>query len=218
MKYTGGMTRLTAPAGFCFWIVLIVAMTAASAAAVERTYVVDPLQSTVVIHVGKAGAFSFAGHEHEVVATRFEGRVVADPDDLGRSSVSLTFPTGALKVTGKGEPEEDVPKVQDAMAGPKVLDVEHFPEVTFRSRVVSGRRTAAGVYELQVAGELSLHGLSRPLVLPLRVEVVGDRLTAGGRAVLRHTDFGMTPVSAAGGTVKVKNEIAIDFRIVALGQ
>jgi len=121
-------------------------------------------------------------------------------------------------VSGKGEPAGDVPKVQDVMVGAKVLEVSRFPEVAFRSRQVSGRRTADGVYALEVAGELSLHGVTRPLNVPLRVELSGDRLSATGRAALRHTDFGMTPVSAAGGTVKVKDEIPIDFRIVARGQ
>jgi hypothetical protein len=40
-------------------------------------------------------------------------------------------------------------------------------------------------------------------------------LTASGKAVLRHDQFGMQPVSAAGGSVKVKNEIDVEYRIVA---
>jgi polyisoprenoid-binding protein YceI len=217
-KYTGnGMNRIVQSSGSFLLAALLAVVMVSSAIAAERTYVVDAAQSSVVIHVGKSGAFSFAGHEHEVTTSRFEGVVVADPDDVSRCSVSLTFPAAALKVTGKGEPPEDVPKVQEIMLGPKVLDVARFPEVIFRSRQVSGRRTAEGAYELQVAGDLSLHGVTRPLTLPLRVEIAPGRLTAAGRAVIRHTDFGMTPVSAAGGTVKVKNEIPIDFRIVAHG-
>ena len=48
--------------------------------------------------------------------------------------------------------------------------------------------------------------------------VSGDTLTASGKAVLRHDQFGMEPVSAAGGSVKVKNEIAVEYRIVARGR
>jgi hypothetical protein len=40
-------------------------------------------------------------------------------------------------------------------------------------------------------------------------------LTATGRTVIGQKDFGIQPVSAAGGTVKVKNELAIEYRIVA---
>ena len=73
----------------------------------------------------------------------------------------------------------------------------------------------AGVYDLQVTGDLDLHGVSRSLTLPLRVEVAAGTLTATGKTTLRQSDFGMKPVSAGGGTVKVKNEIAVDLRIVA---
>ena len=47
------------------------------------------------------------------------------------------------------------------------------------------------------------------------VEISEQGLTATGKARLRQTDFGIKPVSAGGGTVKVKNELGLDFRIVA---
>jgi polyisoprenoid-binding protein YceI len=193
---------------------LILALGARSGAAEEMTYVVDPARSTVAIHVGRAGLFKFAGHEHEVLAPRLEGQAQADPGDLGRSSVSLTMDATALRVSGRGEPPEDVPKVQARMVGPELLDVAHFPWVTFRSTKVEGREVAKGLYDLQVTGDLTLHGVTRSTLVPMRVEVSGDTLMATGSLVVRHTDFGLTPISVAG-VVKVKNEIAIDFKIEA---
>jgi len=185
------------------------------AAAATRTYVIDSSASAVQVHVGKSGVFGFAGHTHEVAAERFAGRVDADPDDLARSSVELSFDASGLKVSAPGEPEGDAPKVQEVMAGPKVLDVSRFPAIRFRSRQVSGRRAADGAYELEVAGEVSLHGVSRAVTLPVRVELSGATLTASGRTALAQRVFGIEPVSAGGGTVKVKNEVGIEFRIVA---
>jgi polyisoprenoid-binding protein YceI len=193
---------------------LLLAASAAAATA-EQGYTVMTEGSAVRIHVGKSGVFGFAGHTHEVVAPSVRGTIIADAADLARSSVTLSFDTAALKVTGEGEPAKDVPQVQAKMAGPDVLDVSHFPSVTFRSRSVAGKEISPGVYDLQVTGELDLHGVSRSLTLPLRVEVSADRLTATGKTTLRHTDFGMKPVSAGAGTVKVKNEIGVDFRILA---
>lgn len=184
-------------------------------AAAPRAYVVDAGASAVQIHVGKSGVFSFAGHKHEVVALRFEGTIDADPDDLARSSVAMTFEAPGLRVVAEGEPAGDAPKVQEAMSGPKVLDVARFPAITFRSRAVSGRRSAEGVYDLQVAGELSLHGVARPVTVPVRVELSGGVLTATGRTAVAQRAFGIEPVSAGGGTVKVKNEVGIEFKIVA---
>src|SRR5438093_10115743 len=185
------------------------------AVAATRTYVIDASASAVQVHVGKSGVFGFAGHTHEVTADRFEGRVDADPDDLARSSVELSFEASGLTVSAQGEPEGDAPKVQEVMAGSKVLDVSRFPAIRFRSRQVSGRRAADGAYELQVAGEVSLHGVSRAVTVPVRVELSGATLTASGRTALAQRAFGMEPVTAGGGTVKVKNEVGVEFRIVA---
>jgi polyisoprenoid-binding protein YceI len=188
---------------------------AVPASGAPRTYVIDAGASAVQVHVGKSGVFSFAGHTHEVVAERFEGRVEADPDDLSRSSVAVTFEASGLKVSAADEPAGDAPKVQDAMAGPKVLDAARFPTISFRSRQVSGRRTGEVAYELQVEGELSLHGVTRAVTVPVRVQVEGATLTATGRALVAQRAFGIEPVSAGGGTVKVKNEVGVEFRVVA---
>ena len=187
---------------------------AAPAGAAARTYAIDPAASSVQVHVGKSGVFGFAGHTHEVVAEALEGKVEADPDDLAHASVEVSFGASGLKVSSAGEPEGDAPKVQEAMAGPKVLDAARFPKIVFRSRHVSGRRTAEGVYELQVAGELSLHGVAREINGPVRVELKDATLTATGRLPLAQRAFGIEPVSAGGGTVKVKNEVGIEFKIV----
>jgi polyisoprenoid-binding protein YceI len=168
--------------------------------------------------VGKSGAFSFAGHTHEVVAPALSGEVTADPADLAASRVALTFEAAALKVLPEGEPEGDAPKVEEVMRGPKLLDSVRFPAISFKSQRVGGRDAGGGTYDLELTGEIALHGVTRPITLPVHVEVSGDTLTASGKAVLRHDQFGMQPVSAAGGSVKVKNEIAVEYRIVARGR
>jgi polyisoprenoid-binding protein YceI len=193
---------------------LLLALVAALGASSVQRYVVAPDESTVTIRVGRSGLFKFAGHEHEVVAPALRGEVVADTGDLSRSSVWVTFEAAALRVTGKGEPAEDVPKVQAAMVGPKVLDAERFPEITFRSRAVSGHAAGAGAYDLQVTGDLTVHGVTRTVTLPLRVELADKSVAASGRTVIRHTDHGLKPVSVAG-VVNVRNEIGVEFRITA---
>jgi len=178
----------------------------------ERVYAVDPAGSSFLIAVGRSGLFSFAGHNHEVLASGIEGQVVADPQDVARSSVTLHFRAAGLRVTGKGEPAEDVVKVQAKMEGPDVLDVARFGEIVFRSSGVEGRE-AGGVWNLRVTGELSLRGMTRTLTLPLRVTLADDRIEATGQLVLKQTDFGIKPVSVAG-VVKVKDELGCDYKIV----
>jgi polyisoprenoid-binding protein YceI len=193
---------------------VLAALLPALAHSAERVYQVDGSASTLRIAVGRAGLFSFAGHTHEVLASGIEGRVVADPEHLARSAVTLRFPAAGLRVTGKGEPAEDVPKVQAKMEGPDVLDVARFDEIVFRSTGVEGRE-AGGVWNLRVGGELTLRGVTRAITLPLRVTLSPDRIEAVGQLVLKQTEFGMRPVSV-GGVVKVKNELGCDYKIVGL--
>ena len=187
---------------------------AANPAGAEEAFVVDAAASSFRISVGKSGLFSFAGHEHQVLATAIEGRIVVNREEATRSSVNLRFETSGLKVEGQGEPAEDVPKVQAKLTSPEVLNVAQFPEVTFRSTAVEARQSPDGSWNLRVTGDVTIKGVSRSLVLPLRAHLAEGVLTATGQTVLKQRDFGITPVSVAG-VVKVKNELGLDYKIVA---
>jgi len=76
-------------------------------AAGPRTFAVEPEQSRALIDVGKAGAFSFAGHTHEVEAPVTSGAVRLDMEDPSHNSVRLEFNAAAMRVTGKGESADD---------------------------------------------------------------------------------------------------------------
>src|ERR1051325_10221118 len=146
-------------------------------AAGPRTFTVDPQQSRAVIDVGKSGAFSFAGHTHEVEAPLKDGVVHLDPDAPAKSDVKLTFNAAALRVTGKGESKDDVPKVQETMLGAQVLDAKQFPTIVFESTSVSARG-AAPAFELTVAGRMTIHGVTRPVTAAVSAKIDGPTLTA----------------------------------------
>ena len=200
------------PARFCAALLLL---WWGPAAAATRTFAIDATASSVRIHVGKTGIGGFAGHEHEVVARSVQGEVAADFEDLSRSSVEILVSAASLTVVAEGEPEGDAPKVEREMKGPHVLRATRFPSIRFRSRQVTGKQLAAGSYELGVAGDLSLHGAVRPIVVPVQVELSGDALTGTGKLVVKQTDFGIEPTTAGGGFVKVEDEVPVTFRIVA---
>jgi polyisoprenoid-binding protein YceI len=99
------------------------------------------------------------------------------------------------------------------MLGPTCLDAARFPTIHFVSAAVGdvGPHGTTG-RDVMLRGHLTLHGVTGPVTLLVHVDVAGDRLEATGRATLRQTDFGITPISKAG-VVKVKDEVAIVFRI-----
>jgi polyisoprenoid-binding protein YceI len=200
------------PARFC---ALSLLLWSGRAAAATRTFAIDSNASTVRIHVGKTGIGSFAGHEHEVVARSVQGEVVADFEDLSRSSVEVLINATSLTVVPEGEPEGDAPKVEREMKGPHVLRATRFPSIRFRSRQVTGKQLPAGSYVLTVAGDLSLHGVVRPIVVPVQIELRGEVLTGMGKLMVKQTDFGIEPTTAGGGLVKVEDEVTVTFGIVA---
>jgi polyisoprenoid-binding protein YceI len=177
---------------------------------------IDAAASHVTILVGKAGVLSFAGHAHEVVAPAVRGRVTFDPTDWPHASVSLEFDAARLRVTGKGEAASDVPAVEHTMLGEQVLDVQHFPTVAFQSRRVSVVVGAAGVAALTIEGDMTLHGKTRPLTIRASATVdAAGGVTATGAFTFKQTDFGMVPVTAAGGAVRVKDDVDIQFALKA---
>ena len=178
-------------------------------------FAIDPATSTITLQAGKSGVFSFAGHDHEIVAPVSDGEITLDRMDISRSRISLRFDAKALKVTGKGEPAGDVAEVQQVMLSDRVLDVRKFPVISFTSRTMSVTKRLGDRITVQVAGDLVLHGVTRPLTLPVDVQLMADQIRADGKATVRQTEFNIEPVKAGGGTVRVKNEVDVRFSVVA---
>jgi polyisoprenoid-binding protein YceI len=194
----------------------LVSQAAAPAGVGPMVLAIDAADSRVTILVGKTGLLSFAGHAHEVVAPAVGGRVTFDPTDLQGASVSLDFDASALRVTGKDESAADVPQVQSAMLSDQVLDVARFPRIAFKSRrIVVSARTATSA-TLQIEGDMTLHGTTRPMTIRAAATLDPDgRVTARGSFTLKQTEFGMVPVTAVGGTVRVKDDLDIQFVLKA---
>jgi polyisoprenoid-binding protein YceI len=179
-----------------------------------RTFRIDPARSRASIAVGKAGAFSFAGHTHEVAIPTVTGTVMVEADAVERSTVRLEIDAGSLKVTGKGDPQKDVPEIQRVMLSDKVLDADRYPRILFESTAVTVERRTGATLDLIVAGTLTLRQIARPIRVPVHADLAADTLTASGRFQVKQTDHGIKPVSV-GGVVNVKDALDITFTIVA---
>ena len=178
---------------------VLLGLTLAALSAQDKT--IDVQRSTITIHVGKAGLFSAAGHEHWVSAPIFSGRF------SDSSAPRVEFKVATARMTVKPDPkvgEKTRLQVQKDMEE-LTLEPVKYPEIGFESSHVE--KLADGQWK--VDGTLSLHGVTRPVSVIVRRS--GDAYT--GHVVIKQTDFGIKPVSVAGGTIKVKNEVDIDFQI-----
>jgi polyisoprenoid-binding protein YceI len=81
-----------------------------------------------------------------------------------------------------------------------------FPDIQFESTAVE----AGGTGRWTVTGRLTVHGVTRSTTFPLTERDGHYR----GSVALKQRDFGIEPISIVGGTVKVKDELRIEFDIV----
>ena len=79
--------------------------------------------------------------------------------------------------------------------------MDNYPEITFTSTEVTGAAPGAGSFRATIKGTLTLHGVSHPEQIDAQVNVMGDRLTANGQSTVRQSDYGIKPVSIAGGAL-----------------
>lgn len=178
-----------------------------------RTYTIDSRRSSATIQVGKTGALSFAaGHAHEVTAPSMTGTITVDLNDPAHSSVRVTINAAALRVTGKGESADDVPKVQETMVGTQVLNVQQYPTITFASTSLSITKRSEAALDATVTGQLTIRGVTHTISVPVNVRLDGVTVTATGHFPVTQTAYAIKPVSV-GGVVSVKDTVNVSFTI-----
>jgi polyisoprenoid-binding protein YceI len=182
-----------------------VALLILSAATVTRAQTLQPMQidtekSVMRVRVFKSGLFSAFGHEHEISAPIESGSFSEDPP-----VVELKVSATKMKVEDRDVSDKDRAEIQQTMLGLKVLDGEQFPEIRFHSNQV--KKLAENKWQAQ--GELTVRGQTRPVTVSVSKENGAYR----GSTELKQKDFGITPVTAGGGTVKTKNELRIEYEI-----
>jgi polyisoprenoid-binding protein YceI len=144
-------------------------------------YTIDPKHTQVEF------TWSHFGYSH--ITGRFdqvEGEFLFDAADPTKSTISVTIPIASIS-TG-------VADLDTHLKSDDFFDAAQFPTATFRSTSV----TAAGEGRLAVAGDLTIHGVTRPVVLAVTVNKIAphpmnNKPTAGFDATLtiKRSDFGV---------------------------
>jgi polyisoprenoid-binding protein YceI len=197
-------------------VVFVAGLSAAPSADTRASYVVDAQRSKIEIQVAREGFFKAFAHDHLVSATKFSGEVQLSQSNVQDSAVSFVVDARSLVVLDPGESEKDRKEVQATMLGEQVLDVARYPQIEFASSSVKSASKKGDAFELQVQGALILHGVKRPVTIPIRVQVATDgTLTADAEVSLLQSEYGITPIKVAGGTVRVKDKLRLIFHILA---
>jgi polyisoprenoid-binding protein YceI len=185
---------------------------AESGPAATVRYRLDASKSRFTVKAKVSGIFSAFGHDHTIAIRDFQGEAALAPENPAQASLQLTIRAASLEVTDKVS-DKDRREIESTMRD-KVLETSTYPEIVFRSTNITVDKTGEGQYQAKIWGDLTLHGVTRNGLIYAKVVITGDTLRAAGSFPLRQTDYKITPVSVAAGTVKVKDELSFSFDIV----
>jgi polyisoprenoid-binding protein YceI len=145
--------------------------------------------------------------------SRFDAQLTFDPSNIAASTVVTTIEAASFEM-------DHAPQMcLDIMKGPQMLDTAKFPQIVFRSQKVR----LTGAKSMQITGTLTLHGVTRPMVLEATYNggYTGmpdrdphARVGFSAHGALKRSDFGIAfGIPAPGTTIGVGD--AIDFSIEA---
>lgn len=144
---------------------------------------------------------------------KWSGTLQLDPQDLGKSQVEVTIDASSIDTSDQQR--------DGHLKSPDFFNVAQFPELKFKSRSVETR----GADKARITGDLTLHGVTKEVVLDAHVSGRGkdpwgnERIGFSATAAVDRTDFGLKWNQAleAGGLL-VGTKVDIDIDLQALQQ
>lgn len=180
----------------------VLALVSASAFAAPITYKLDPTHTDVLFTWNHLGFSNPTGHFGQI-----EGTLVYDEADPTRSSVEATLPLAGL--------DTHVAKLDEHLKKDEFLDAAKFPTITFKSTKVE----TAGSGKLKVTGDLTLRGVTKPVVLDVKLNGAGPhpmkKVPAIGfdaTATIKRSEFGIDAY-----VPNISDELKISITTEALG-
>src|SRR5438309_846787 len=175
---------------------------------------VDPAESLVVIEVRRSGSLARLGHDHVVAGHEVGGYVAPDEGraDLYVALARMQVDEPALRKEAGFDTQPTEADIEGTRANmlEKVLEADKFP---FALIGVSGANARRGDVALSVT--ITLHGSTRTLQVPAKIEADADGMSVAGRFSFEQPDSGSTPYSLLGGAIAVSNAVELRFRIIA---
>lgn len=175
-------------------------------------YLVDAKGSSFTVKATASGMLSAFAHSPTISIPDFEGEVRFASSALDRASLRLVVQAASLVVTDDVS-NKDREEIERRMHD-EVLETGGFSEIIYECDSPV-QNLSEGLYVASLNGDLTMHGITRQQAVTARVTLRGDHLRAAGEFTVRLSDYEIRPVTAAGGTIKLKDEIKLAFNISA---
>lgn len=180
-------------------------------------YLIDAKGSTFTVRAFATGMLSAFGHSPTIAIPDFQGEVQFSSSTLEDASLRLVIQAASSTVTDDISNKDR--REMERQMHDDVLEVDSYPEITYECpRVSSVQKISEGSYSVSLDGELTLHGVTRSQPVAAKVTLKGDVLRANGDFSILQSDYEIRPVSAVGGTIKLKDELKLSFIISARRQ
>jgi polyisoprenoid-binding protein YceI len=179
---------------------------AVSAPEPAGAYTLDPAHASLIFRVNHLGFSNYTAR-----FKRFDASLKFDPKDLAASTVVATVDTDSLETDYPDPAKLDF---NAQLKGAQWLNVAQFPTMEFRSRRVE----VTGANAVRIHGDLTLHGVTRPVVLAAKFNggYAGHpmdphaRIGFSARATLQRSAFGIAyGIPAPGTTMGVGDDVDI---------
>jgi polyisoprenoid-binding protein YceI len=179
-----------------------------------RRYRLDNKTSRSTVKAFATGLLSFAAHSPTFLATDLKGVIDVEADHLNRMKVEVTVNVNSLEIIDHVS-VADRQEIEGRMRR-EVLETSRYPEIVFRSTDVSLSPIARGRHHIRMIGPLSLHGATHRFQVEGELVVYDDALRIRGERPLAMPDYGIKPVTALGGTIRLKDEVMLSYDLAFL--
>jgi YceI-like protein len=191
-----------------------------------RPFDVIPSRSRLILLVYRAGPMAALGHNHVIACRCLTGTVYLPRDplhasfDLRVAVTQLTVDDPALRAAEhSADFPADVPQsarqgTRHNMLGAALLDAAEFPDITLRAEGLR-RASDGGPHDMLADVLVQTRGQARSITVPVRYDIEADEIVVTGKFPLRQTDLGLTPFSALGGALEVRDGMEVRLRLVA---
>jgi len=132
---------------------------------------------------------------------------------ISPATLNMTVKTDSLEETGADFTAEQKGIIKKEL-NEIVMESAKYPDMTFHSTEVSGALNGAA-FDAKIGGDLTLHGVTKHIMIPATVTFDGDTLRAKGEFKLNRKDFNVNATDAFHGFVRVKHDVKFTFDIAA---
>ena len=182
-------------------------------AAAATVYVLDSGLSRFTAKAFVTGLLASMGHSPSFAIRQFTGEAKLRADAPEESSVRVVVQSGSLELSDQVS-DKDRREIERTTRT-EVLDTARFPEIIFEASNPSMSKGGEGFYWANITGKLTVRGMTQPQQVSAQISVTDSQLRANGELTVRQSSFGIKPVSVAGGTLKIKDEVKVTFDLVA---